>query len=123
MREIGVSADCTTAARCAKAFAALHALHAAGFVHGDARLPNLLRTGARLVWADLRLSLAADGGRMADAQRFDAVTLAASVLRAWGLSSDELALPAAVGAATRSIPDEGAPAYAALAGAVWASRA
>jgi len=43
-----------------EAFAALAELHARGFTHGDARLPNLLRLSSnKLVWVDFRGSLSA----------------------------------------------------------------
>jgi len=122
LRDVCKSAECTSVKRCVAAFASLHALHAASFVHGDARLPNLLlrspRSGVEeLVWADLRL--AAADPEPADAQRLDARMLAASLLRGWGKLGDEEPLPVDVTAAARRIPEGGASAYAALARAVW----
>jgi hypothetical protein len=110
--------------RCTAAFLALQALHVAGFVHGDARLPNLLSrgrgAGADLVWIDLR---AAAVGAHARAQRVDARTLAASVLG----TAPDIALPAPVDAALAAVPSDSEAdseaardAYVKLAAAVWA---
>ena len=74
----------TSAARCAAAFASLQALHAAGIVHGDARLPNLLATGPRAdaAWIDMRAAAAAGLALPAAVRRAaDAETLAASILQ------------------------------------------
>ena len=101
--------------RCRRAFAALAALHAQGFPHGDARLPNLLqRSGGsgELLWIDLRPP-APD----AVAYAADREALAASVLGARrggevrGLVADALD---AAAAASRS-----AASYDALARVVY----
>ena len=96
-----------SAARHAEAFAALHDLHAAGFAHGDARLPNLLRSeGGRLLWVDFREGADDSGGSgeggMQAAQRADARTLAASLL---GIGQGG-ALPEAVLAALAAVPSD-----------------
>jgi hypothetical protein len=116
LRDVCASTELTSPARCAAAFAALRALHAAGFAHGDARLPNLVARGpgadAELLWIDLR---GAAPGALAVVQRADARTLATSAL---GLPQGS-ALPARVEAELGGMP--GAAAYAALAAAVWAT--
>ena len=62
--------------RCRQVFRALSALHAGGFPHGDARLPNLLqRSDGVLVWIDVRTPQ-----RGAAAFAADRELLAASVL-------------------------------------------
>ena len=119
LRDVCTRAVLDSPARCAAAFAALRALHAAGFVHGDARLPNLLLNRGRgadadLVWIDLREATA---GSLENAQREDGRTLAASVLGA----APGTALPALVAAALTNVPGGGDAAYAALAAAVWAA--
>ena len=119
LRDVCARAALDSSARCTAAFAALGALHAAGFAHGDARLPNLLARkgvdGAGLVWIDLRAA-AADTLALASAQRADGRTLAASVL---GTAPGD-ALPAPVAAALAAVPSGGKEAYEALAAAVWA---
>jgi hypothetical protein len=114
LRDVCERTELTSLARCAAAFAALRALHAAGFAHGDARLPNLVARGrsadAELLWIDLR---AAAPGALAVAQRADARTLATSAL---GLPQGS-ELPASVDAELAGVP--GTAAYAALAAAVW----
>ena len=117
LRDVCARVVLDTAARCTAAFAALRALHAAGFAHGDARLPNLLaaRTpGAELLWIDLREALA---GALSAAQRADARALAASTL---GVAQGG-ALSAHIEAALGSVPEGGDAAYTALAAAVWAA--
>ena len=106
-----------TPSRCAAAFEALRALHAAGFAHGDARLPNLVvhghGAGAEMLWIDLREAAA---GALAAAQRADARALAASAL---GVAQGG-ALPARVDAALGDVPGGGGVgAYKVLAVAVW----
>ena len=116
LRDVCARAVLETPSRCAAAFAALRALHAAGFAHGDARLPNLVVRGCgagfELLWIDLREAAA---GALAAAQRADARALAASAL---GVAQDD-ALPARVDAALDSVPAGGEAAYDALAAAVW----
>jgi tRNA A-37 threonylcarbamoyl transferase component Bud32 len=116
LRDVCARAVLETPSRCAAAFAALRALHAAGFAHGDARLPNLVvrgcGAGAELLWIDLR---EADEGELAAAQHADARALAASAL---GVTQDD-ALPARVEAVLDSVPAGGEAAYDALAAAVW----
>jgi hypothetical protein len=95
----------SSAALLAEAFAALHELHAAGFVHGDARLPNLLHSeaaGGKMLWVDLRAgSWQRDSGLVA-AQRSDALTLATSAL---GVEQGG-GLPEAVLAALADVPSD-----------------
>jgi hypothetical protein len=116
LRDVCARAVLETPSRCAAAFAALRALHAAGFAHGDARLPNLVVRGCgagfELLWIDLREAAA---GALAAAQRADARALAASALGV--AQGDEL--PARVDAALDSVPAGGKAAYDALAAAVW----
>jgi tRNA A-37 threonylcarbamoyl transferase component Bud32 len=118
LRDVCTRVDVDSAARCTAAFAALRALHALGFAHGDARVPNLLTRGsgarAELVWIDLR---AAAAGALESAQRADGRTLAASVLNA----APDAALPLPVVEALAGVPSGGSEAYAALAAAVWAA--
>ena len=123
LRDVCARAAVDSPARCAAAFAALRALHAAGFAHGDARTPNLLArrsggAGAELVWIDLRAAAAAEfADALASAQRTDGRTLAASIL---GAAPGD-ALPAPVATALVTVPEGGDAAYAALAAAVWAA--
>jgi len=116
LRDVCARAVLETPSRCAAAFAALRALHAAGFAHGDARLPNLVVRGCgagfELLWIDLREAAA---GALAAAQRADAHALAASALGV--AQGDEL--PARVDAALDCVPAGGEAAYDALAAAVW----
>ena len=108
----------TSAARCTAAFASLRALHAKGFAHGDARLPNLLATGARSepVWIDMR---AAVQGVLPVAKRaVDAETLAASILV---IKVGDLPRPIAAAAAAYATAMPGAGDHAALAAAVFAA--
>ena len=116
---------------CDSAFDALRALHAAGFVHGDARLPNLLwrsgggedaggfANGASLVWVDMRLATDGAAELPSAMQRADARTLAASLL---GRADAESEMPAAVEAAISCVPagcTKDDASYRALARAVW----
>jgi hypothetical protein len=123
LHDVCARAAVDSPARCAAAFAALGALHTAGFAHGDARLPNLLArksggAGAELVWIDLRAAAAGEfADALASAQRTDGRTLAASIL---GAAPGD-ALPAPVAAALVTVPEGGDAAYAALAAAVWAA--
>jgi hypothetical protein len=114
LRDVCARAVLDSQARFAAAFAALRALHLAGFAHGDARTPNLLArgsaAGAELVWIDLR---AATTSALESAQRADGRTLAASML---GVQPG--ALPAPIDEALAAVPG-GDEAYAALAAAVW----
>jgi hypothetical protein len=119
LRDVCTRVVLDTPARCTAVFAALRALHAAGFAHGDARLPNLLamRThgaGAELRWIDLR---EAAMGSLAPTQRADARALSASVLKV----AQGGALSARIEAALDNVPIGGDTAYAALAAAVWAA--
>ena len=116
LRHVGARAELSSSHSCAGAFAALHALHAAGFAHGDARLPNMVRHGSELLWIDMR-DAAVDA--LAAAQRADARTLAASALRL--AQERSTALPASVESAVWEVPAGGGAAYAALAAAVWAA--
>ena len=123
MSEVCAGALLDSGTRCAAAFTSLHKLHAAGFVHGDARLPNLLMRGGRgadlsFVWIDLRDAAA---GALAVAQRADARTFAASVLRVEQRGGGTL--PAPVDLAIGRVPTDGEAAYSALGAAVWAARA
>lgn len=70
---------------CAEIIASLKALHSAGFVHGDARLPNLMKhADGSLVWIDFRDSFiesdGGDSGLLTLSMRRDARTLVASML-------------------------------------------
>jgi len=119
LRDVLARAVLDSPARCAAAFEALRALHEAGFVHGDARLPNLLARGrgaaAELLWIDLReASGEASAAGALLAQRADARSLAASAL---GVAQGG-ALPAHVDAVLGGVPAGGGAAYAALAAAV-----
>jgi hypothetical protein len=104
----------------AKAFAVLRELHAAGFAHGDARLPNLLHSeldGGRLLWIDMREG--ADGSGSGEeglqaAKRADVRTLAASML---GIEQGG-ELPGAVLAALPGVPAD-PDAYARVADALY----
>jgi hypothetical protein len=106
--------------RCREVFAALAALHAAGFAHGDARMPNLLARelsdsggeGQQLVWIDMRLELCSSDALAADAEQ-----LALSVL---GLHYNAQ-LPAAVDAEVVRCHEGGGPqgGYVGLADAVF----
>ncbi len=112
LRGVGTRAVLDSAARCAAAFSTLRALHAAGFAHGDARLPNLVCVGPQLLWIDFREAV---DSAAEVAQRYDARTLAASVLGI--VQGGEL--PAPVRAALDGVPAGGAAAYAAIADAAW----
>ena len=118
LRDVCASAVLDSSARCTAAFASLRALHAAGFAHGDARLPNLVVRGhgaaAEFLWIDLR---AAGEDAIAVAQRADARVLATSAL---GVQQGG-ALPQPVVAALASVPQGEGDAYKALAAAVWAA--
>ena len=116
LRDVCMRVVLDTAARCTAAFEALRALHAAGFAHGDARLPNLLASrteGTKLLWIDLRQA-AADG--LAAAQRDDARSLAASTLRI----AQGGALSTRIEEKLADVPG-GDAAYTALAETVWAT--
>ena len=113
LRDVCTRAVMSSGRRCKAAFASLHALHAAGFAHGDARLPNLVERGnEEFLWIDMR---AAGAGALAAAQRADARALAASTL---GVAQGS-ELPAPAGAALVNVPGGGEAAYDALAAAVW----
>ena len=116
LRDVCARAVLDSEARFKAAFAALRALHRAGFAHNDARTPNLLVSGsgagAKLLWIDLRTTAAST---LESAQRADGRMLAASML---GLQPG--ALPASVNDALAALRSGGGDkAYAALAAAVW----
>ena len=115
MSEVLLPFDVTSQKRCVAAFSSLHKLHKLGLVHGDARLPNLLRRVGSFapVWIDLRrISLSVVG----HALRADAKTLALSILST--ISLDET-----VETALASVPRDANAytlhAYTGLAEAVW----
>ena len=141
LRHVCRPAAVTSLARCKAAFAALYHLHAAGFVHGDARLPNLVlgpcegadsseapggegrgaggtsgssgtRPQSAMLWIDLREGMCE---ALPAKQRADARMLAASVLHA----RLETPFPASVEAALELLSDRAS--YAALGDAVWTS--
>ena len=144
LRSVCKPAAVTSLTRCKAAFAALQQLHKAGFVHGDARLPNLVLGPARraagaseaaggggsgaggsvgsssereMLWIDLREGVLDD---LPVNQRADARALAASVLRA----RPGMDLPASVEEALESLELGGDnPSYAALGAAVWSQSA
>ena len=105
---------------CAAAFESLAALHACDVLHGDARLPNLLRLDGAAAWVDLSAN-AVDRAEYpqaaAVARRADATALALSVLRALGVKASPP--PAAVAEALAAYDDESAESVRALADAVW----
>jgi hypothetical protein len=108
---------------CKHAFLALMALHDAGFVHGDARLPNLMkRKGGGLVWIDFQDAFSSRGGSaisLASVRR-DARTLAASFLgvpQALASDDDVPDLPRDVAIAVAHLTRDAAS-YEALASAV-----
>ena len=118
LRDVLSPFEATSAQRCAAAFGSLRALHVTGFVHGDARLPNLLAAGSRAppLWIDMRA--AAAGGTQADARRADARTLAESIL---GLPH-AAALPPDVAEALAAVAPGGGCDYSTLAVAVADAR-
>jgi hypothetical protein len=94
-------------------FSALLALHDQKIYHGDARLPNLINVGGKLLWIDLRKTLVG-GSHLSDTMRLalmrtDAAQLVASCLPATiaALRSTEIA------ALVATYPDS-APQLAAL---------
>jgi len=89
----------TSPATCRDAFLSLLRLHTAGVTHGDARLPNLLQSGGRVVWADLVAGErhAPDRLDVSDA-RNDTEVLAASILA----QRDTSALPGIVASAVKA---------------------
>jgi len=102
-------------ANCTAVVRALKALHDAGYVHGDARLQNLMCSAdGTLLWIDFRESFISAQSAALDTSRLrDAKTLARSIL---GLSSaDEL--PGNVTLAL-SILSDAAESYDALASAI-----
>jgi hypothetical protein len=144
LREVCRPAAVTSLARCKAAFAALHHLHAAGFVHGDARLPNLVLGAPPAEGAGASEAPSGEGGSAGGSggsssggarpqsamlwidlregvhealpanQRADARMLAASVLHA----RPGAPLPDSVEAALELVGDTR---YAALGAAVWAA--
>ena len=104
----------TSLQRCRKAFGALAALHAKGFPHGDARLPNLLQRGSGgLAWVDLG---APKPG--APAYAADREVLVASVLGAALQWRAQVQVAAALEAAAQAL-GAAATNYDALAAAVY----
>jgi hypothetical protein len=114
LQHVCLRAKLDSQASCAAAFRALRKLHAAGFAHGDARVPNLVQHKRDFLWIDMRES-AADS--LAEALHNDAQTLAASALRC-PLSPE---LHASVLVALNDVPAGGDAAYASVADAVWAA--
>ncbi len=109
-------------AACAAAFTSLAALHACDVLHGDARLPNLLRLDGAAAWVDLSANAVARAEfpqAFAVNSRVDAATLAQSVLLAAGDQASTL--PAAVTAAVAAYDDASPARVCALADAVWAA--
>ena len=106
-----------TASVVREAFTALQSLHQRNVVHGDARLPNLLRRlDGGVVWVDIMVHgrLAGPESQLAGT-RVDARTLAESILRTAGMV---LPFPAAVLAAVNNYDCSYEESVQALAGAV-----
>jgi hypothetical protein len=109
-------------AACTAAFKSLAALHACDVLHGDARLPNLLRMNGAAAWVDLSANAVARAEypqAFAIARRADATALAHSVLLAAGVQARPP--PAAVTAALAAYDDTSTESVRALADAVWAA--
>jgi hypothetical protein len=98
---------------CVRAFEALADLHAAGVVHGDPRVPNLVCVGRELKWIDLSASALAFTAASLCA---DAAMLARSVLAL----PRECVFPDAVAEAVGKYAAADKGTVAALAAAVWA---
>ena len=114
LQHVCLRAKLDSQASCLAAFRALHRLHAAGFAHGDARVPNLVQHKRDFLWIDMRESAAVS---LAEALHDDARTLAESALRCPLIPE----LHAPVFAALSDVPAGGDAAYASVAGAVWAA--
>jgi hypothetical protein len=96
MESVGEVFNVSSRAQRDAAFLAMAGLHRCGVVHGDPRVPNLLRVGGELHWVDLRGSAVVAGGvPSAVSIRVDAGYLARSILCLPPLDS----VPADVGAA------------------------
>jgi hypothetical protein len=109
-------------AACTAAFESLAALHARDVLHGDARLPNLLRLDGAAAWVDLCANAVARAQypqAFAIARRADVTALAQSVLHAAGVQARTP--PAAVTAALAAYDDASTECVHALADAVWAA--
>jgi hypothetical protein len=119
--DVGSPFQVTSLTACTLVFTALQALHRAGVIHGDARLPNVIElTGGRLVWIDLLSGVCpSDGHGLAvrsDLARFDARVLAKSILRL-ERAVDDAVLPETVRGALEVYSIEGT--CTPLAVAVW----
>ena len=120
MERVGAPASASSRRACRDVFGALAALHRAGVVHGDARLPNLLAVDGDLRWIDLAAGVVSEApGAVApvEQQRYDATTLARSVL---GVNATA-ELPLAVSNAATRCDAANAASFSALADAVWAA--
>lgn len=119
----GTPFDATASrAACAAAFDSLVQLHTRGVLHGDARLPNLLRLDRAVAWVDLsstEIARAEYPEAFAIGRRADASSLARSVLLAAGVQAHPL--PAAVAAAVAAYDDASAERVRALVDAIWAA--
>ena len=121
LREVGSPFEVKSRANCRAAFASLRELHACGVLHGDARLPNLLRlrTGT-LAWIDLQRGVVSGefgAAVLAGNARYDARRLACSIL-----GCETGAEPDAVEQALRAYDGASAKFAVALADAVWAAK-
>jgi hypothetical protein len=110
---------------CKQAFFSLMALHDAGFVHGDARLPNLMkRKDGGLVWIDFQDAFSSGGGSAITlASMRDVRTLAASILgmsQAMASDDDTPVLPCDVASAVAHLTSDAAS-YEALVSAIQRS--
>ncbi len=119
----GVPFDATASrAACTAAFESLAALHARDVLHGDARLPNLLRLDGAAAWVDLSANAVARAEHpqpFAIARCADATALTRSVLLAAGVQARPF--PAAVTSALAAYDDTSTERVRALADAVWAA--
>lgn len=82
LQKVGKVFAVRTLAMCKQAFESLRQLHLKGFLHGDARLENLLQVDTDLLWVDMATALpVADGTTSADVlAAADALLLARSIL-------------------------------------------
>ena len=118
LESVGKPVQVSSLRLCVAVVTSLAALHRAGVIHGDPRLPNVLLVGEELQWIDLRESVLVDGVSAEQQARVDAGILAKSIL---ALSSESTLPPAVADAVVGYLAANGVS-VAALADAVWRAR-
>jgi hypothetical protein len=119
LEKVGKPFTLSSARQCRAAFASLAAVHRAGIIHGDPRVPNLLLVDNEAVWIDLQAAVLQPDRIPAEQQvRVDAGILVHSILG----QGSTVAFPDSVARALALYVAADDASVVALADAVWLAR-